>query len=236
MRVLTPGARPAETYGHLLTPAEGEPERWVVVDQFEEVFTLCQDEAERARFIELLLTARDPAFRLRVVIAVRADFHRRCVHHPELADALRRAGLAVGPMTADELRDAVVKPALVAGVLVERSLATTIVEEVLDRPGALPMLSHALLETWRRRKGRMLTTAAYEAAGGLSGAIATTAEEVYGQLSASQAAVARLLLLRLVEPGRGTVDTGRPFTRAELRECTHSGHRSWWSGWPRPAC
>ncbi|WTV96109.1 hypothetical protein OG235_03320 [Streptomyces sp. NBC_00024] len=222
VRVLTPGARPAETYGHLLTPAEGEPERWVVVDQFEEVFTLCQDEAERARFIELLLTARDPAFRLRVVIAVRADFHRRCVHHPELADALRRAGLAVGPMTADELRDAVVKPALVAGVLVERSLATTIVEEVLDRPGALPMLSHALLETWRRRKGRMLTTAAYEAAGGLSGAIATTAEEVYGQLSASQAAVARLLLLRLVEPGRGTVDTGRPFTRAELRECTHS--------------
>ncbi|MDX3589462.1 WD40 repeat domain-containing protein [Streptomyces europaeiscabiei] len=187
-----------------------------------EVFTLCQDEAERARFIELLLTARNPAFRLRVVIAVRADFHRRCVHHPELADALRRAGLAVGPMTADELRDAVVKPALAAGVLVERSLATAIVEEVLGRPGALPMLSHALLETWRRRKGRMLTTAAYEAAGGLNGAIAASAEEVYGQLSASQAAVARLLLLRLVEPGRGTVDTGRPFTRAELRECTHS--------------
>ncbi|WP_405894434.1 WD40 repeat domain-containing protein [Streptomyces sp. NBC_00104] len=222
VRVFTPGARPAETYGHLLTPAEGEPERWVVVDQFEEVFTLCQDEAERARFIELLLTARDPAFRLRVVIAVRADFCPRCADHPELADALRRAGLAVGPMTADELRDAVVKPALAAGVLVERSLVTRIVEEVLDRPGALPMLSHALLETWRRRKGRMLTTAAYEAAGGLNGAIATTAEEVYGQLSASQAVVARLVLLRLVEPGRGTVDTGRPFTAAELRECRHS--------------
>ncbi|MER5215186.1 helix-turn-helix domain-containing protein [Streptomyces sp. NPDC002838] len=221
LRILTPGARPAETYGHLLTPAKGEPESWVVVDQFEDVFTLCRDEAERARFIELLLTARDPASRLRVVIAVRSDFYPRCADHPELADALRHAGLPVGPMTADELRDAVVKPALAAGVLVERSLATTIVDEVLDRPGALPMLSHALLETWRRRKGRMLTTAAYEAAGGLNGAIAATAEEVYGQLSAPQAAVARLLLLRLVEPGRGTVDTGRPFTRADLKWCAH---------------
>lgn len=221
LRILTPGARPAETYGHLLTPAKGEPESWVVVDQFEDVFTLCRDETERARFIELLLTARDPASRLRVVIAVRSDFYPRCADHPELADALRHAGLPVGPMTADELRDAVVKPALAAGVLVERSLATTVVDEVLDRPGALPMLSHALLETWRRRKGRMLTTAAYEAAGGLNGAIAATAEEVYGQLSAPQAAVARLLLLRLVEPGRGTVDTGRPFARADLKRCAH---------------
>lgn len=83
------------------------------------------------------------------------------------------------------------------------------------------MLSHALLETWRRRKGRMLTTAAYEAAGGLNGAIAASAETVYGRLSAPQASAARQLLLRLVEPGRGTVDTGRPLTRDELLECAH---------------
>ncbi|WP_226966911.1 nSTAND1 domain-containing NTPase [Streptomyces phaeolivaceus] len=221
LRVFTPGVRPAETYGHLLTVAEGEPDSWVVVDQFEEVFTLCRDETERARFLDLLLTARDPDSRLRVLIAVRADFDARCAEHPGLADALRDARLAVGPMTADELREAVVRPAQAAGLLVERSLAATVVEEVHDRPGALPMLSHALLETWRRRRGRMLTTAAYEAAGGIDGAIAASAETVYGQLSAPQAVAARQLLLRLVEPGRGTVDTGRPLTREELLECVH---------------
>lgn len=221
LRVFTPGARPAETYGHLLVTAEGEPESWVVVDQFEEVFTLCRDEAERARFLDLLLTARDPHSRLRVLIAVRADFYARCAEHPDLAATLRHAGLPVGPMTAEELREVVVRPAQAAGLLVERSLATSVVEEILGRPGALPMLSHALLETWRRRRGRMLTTAAYEAAGGLNGAIAASAEEVYGQLSAPQATAARQLLLRLVEPGRGTADTGRPLTRDELEECGH---------------
>ncbi|MGW3117857.1 nSTAND1 domain-containing NTPase [Streptomyces sp. NPDC001107] len=218
LRVLTPGDRPAQTYGHLLTPAEGDPESWVVVDQFEEVFTLCRDRAERARFLDLLLAARDPDRRLKVLIAVRADFYARCAEHRDLADALSGAGLLVGPMTADELRDAVVRPAQAVGHLVERELTAKIVEEVLDQPGGLPMLSHALLETWRRRKGRMLTLAAYEAAGGVRGAIAASAEEVYGQLTAPQQGAARLLLLRMIEPGRGTADTRRPLTLAELDE------------------
>ena len=218
LRVLTPGDRPASTYGHLLAPAEGEPESWVVVDQFEEVFTLCRDRAERARFVELLLAARDPDSRLRVLIAVRADFYSRCGEYRALADALHGAGLLVGPMTADELREAVIKPAQAVGLLVERELTARIVDEVLDQPGALPMLSHALLETWRRRRSRMLTLASYEAAGGVRGAIAASAEEVYGGLSAPQASAARRLLLRMIEPGRGTPDTRRPLTRAELDE------------------
>ncbi|MET9966992.1 hypothetical protein ABZZ80_14015 [Streptomyces sp. NPDC006356] len=220
LRVLTPGPRPAHTYGHLLAPAEGEPESWVVVDQFEEAFTLCRDREERARFIDLLLAARDPASRLRVLVTVRADFYARCSEHRGLADALSGAGLLLGSMTADELREAVTKPAQAAGLLVERELTTRIVEEVVDQPGGLPMLSHVLLETWRRRKGRVLSLAAYEAAGGVRGAIAATAEEVYEQLTEAQARSARHLLLRLVEPGRGTPDTRRPLTRADLAEWT----------------
>ncbi|MER6133758.1 hypothetical protein [Streptomyces sp. NPDC001815] len=222
LRVLTPGTRPASTYGHLLTSAREPEESWVVVDQFEEVFTLCRDRGERDRFIDLLLAARAPDSRLRVLIAVRADFYARCAEHRSLADALRGVGLLVGPMSAGELREAVVRPAQKAGLLVERELAARLVEEVLDEPGALPMLSHALLETWRRRRGRLLTVAAYEAAGGVRGAIAASAEEVYGQLSAAQARTARQVLLRLVEPGQGTADTRRPLSRAELDQWAYT--------------
>ncbi|NNN33787.1 hypothetical protein HLK59_26165 [Streptomyces sp. S3(2020)] len=220
LRVFTPGPRPAETYGHLLAPGAGEPESWVVVDQFEEVFTLCRDRAERNRFIDLLLAARDPGSRVRVLIAVRADFYARCGEHHELGRTLCGAALLVGPMTAGELREVVVKPAQATGLTVERELTARLVEEVLDEPGALPMLSHALLETWLRRRGRMLTVASYEAAGGLRGAIAATAEAAYEQLSDGQALAARRLLLRMVEPGQGTPDTRRPLTRGDLTEWT----------------
>ncbi|NUP17512.1 MAG: helix-turn-helix domain-containing protein [Streptomyces sp.] len=216
LRILTPGARPATTYGHLLTPEADDPESWVVVDQFEEVFTLCRERAERDRFLDLLLAARDPGSRLRVLIAVRSDFYARCAEHPRLAEALHTSGLLVRPMTADELREAVVGPAQAAGLIVERTLTARIVEDVLDEPGGLPMLSHALLETWRRRKGRMLTLAAYEAAGGVRGAIAASAEEAYGELSPAQAHAARHLLLRMVEPGQGNADTRRPLSWEEM--------------------
>ncbi|MDX2939332.1 hypothetical protein [Streptomyces ipomoeae] len=221
LRVLTPGARPAQTYGHLLAPAEGEPESWVVVDQFEETFTLCRDREERTRFIDLLLAARNPASRLRVLVTVRADFYARCSEHRGLADALSCSGLLLGPMTADELREAVTKPAQAVGLMVERELTARIVEEVVDQPGGLPMLSHALLETWWRRKGQVLTLDAYQAAGGVHGAIAATAEKMYEQLTEDQACTARQLLSRLVEPARGTPDTRRPLTRADLAEWTN---------------
>ncbi|MFC8361898.1 helix-turn-helix domain-containing protein [Streptomyces griseorubiginosus] len=216
LRILTPGARPATTHGHLLTPTDDDPESWVVVDQFEEVFTLCRERAERDRFLDLLLAARDPGSRLRVLIAVRSDFYARCAEHPRLAEALHSSGLLVRPMTADELREAVVGPAKAAGLIVERTLTARIVEDVLDEPGGLPMLSHALLETWRRRKGRMLTLAAYEAVGGVRGAIAAGAEEAYGELSPARAHAARHLVLRMVEPGQGNADTRRPLGWEEM--------------------
>ncbi|MGX4690073.1 nSTAND1 domain-containing NTPase [Streptomyces sp. JNUCC 63] len=221
IRILTPGECPARSHAPLLAPAvprDGSvgADTFVIVDQFEEVFTLCHDAAERARFIDLLLTARQPESRLRVLLAVRGDFYGRCAEHRDLADALRDANLLAGAMSQAELRDAVVKPATAAGLTVERALTTRLVEEVATAPGGLPLLSHALLETWRRRRGRTLTMAGYEAAGCLDGAIAKTAEEVYGRFTEDQAAAARRVLLRLVAPGDGTPDTRRPVERAEL--------------------
>ncbi|MFI8070928.1 helix-turn-helix domain-containing protein [Streptomyces sp. NPDC086033] len=221
IRILTPGERPARNHAPLLTPAIARDESagadtFVIVDQFEEVFTLCHDAAERARFIDLLLTARRPESRLRVLLAVRGDFYGRCAEHRELADALRDANLLTGAMSRTELRDSVVKPATAAGLTVERALTIRLVEEVADAPGGLPLLSHALLETWRRRRGKTLTMAGYEAAGCLDGAIAKTAEEIYGRFTEGQAAAARRVLLRMVAPGDGTPDTRRPVERTEL--------------------
>jgi WD40 repeat protein len=216
IRILTPGPHPARAHSGLFTPKDGPGETVVVIDQFEEVFTLCTDPAERKAFIDLALTALHPDSRLRVVLAVRADFYGRCAEHDALAQALGTTSLLVGPMNPAELREAIVKPAMASGLIVEQTLTARIVEEVTGEPGGLPLMSHALLETWRRRKGRALGEAAYDAAGGIHGAIARTAEDVYTQLTPAQTDIARRILLRLITPGEGAQDTRRPVARAEL--------------------
>ncbi|OSZ55337.1 DNA-binding protein, partial [Streptomyces pharetrae CZA14] len=216
IRILTPGAHPVRTHAERLRPAGKPGDTLVLVDQFEEVFTLCTDPAERAEFIDLLLTSQDPASRLRVVLGVRADFYSRSLEHPELVQVVREAGIPVGPPSREELREVIVRPATARGLTVERTLTAQLLDEVTGEPGGLPLLSHALLETWRRRSGRMLTLKAYEAAGGVRGAIAQTAEDAYGSLSTERADVARLVMLRLVTPGEGAQDTRRPVHCAEL--------------------
>ncbi|WP_128435021.1 helix-turn-helix domain-containing protein [Streptomyces cyaneus] len=216
IRVLTPGEQPSRTHEEALVPKDGDLDTWVIVDQFEEVFTLCHDREERDRFLDLLLRARVPESRVRVAIAVRGDFYGHCGAHPGLAEAVSGANLLVGPMGRDELREAITGPATAEGLNVERALTARVIDEVTDQPGALPMVSHALLETWRRRRGRTLTLAAYEEAGGVRGAIAATAERVYGELAPEQACAARRILLRLIAPGDGIADTRRPAPRAEL--------------------
>jgi WD40 repeat protein len=217
VRILTPGTDPLHTHADRLTPVPGtDADTWLIVDQFEELYTLCADPAARDGFVDRLLAATAPDSGLRVVIAVRADFLGRCAEHPGLTAALQDATLLVGPMTREELREAVVRPATAAGLIVERSLTRRLLTEVEDAPGGLPLMSHALLETWRHRTGRTLTESTYEATGGLHGAVVRTAEQVYAELSLSQADLARLILLRLVAPGDGTPDTRRPADRAEL--------------------
>ncbi|MGI5427274.1 WD40 repeat domain-containing protein [Streptomyces sp. CA-179760] len=217
VRILTPGADPGHTHAGRLEPVPGtDADTWLIVDQFEELYTLGADPAGRDAFIDRLVAATDTDSRLRVVIAVRADFLGRCAEHPGLTAALQDATLLAGPMSRAELREAIVRPAAAAGLIVERALTDRLLDEVEDAPGGLPLMSHALLETWRHRSGRALTETAYEAAGGLRGAVVRTAEQVYGELTSKQAELARRVLLRLVAPGDGTPDTRRPTDRAEL--------------------
>ncbi|MFH8350386.1 hypothetical protein [Streptomyces sp. NPDC018045] len=189
---------------------------WLIVDQFEELFTLCHDPGQRAGFLRLLLAAQAADSKLRVVLGVRADFYGRLLEQPALAAAVAGSTVAVAPMSPAELRQAIVGPATAAGLFVERSLTARLIQEVGQEPGGLPLLSHALLETWRRRRGRTLTLDAYEAAGGIRGAVAQSAEDLYTGLTPAQARAARRVLLRLIAPGQGRPDTRRPAPRAEL--------------------
>lgn len=196
-------------------PAGGEV--LVVVDQFEETFTLCRDQDERERFLTVLTTAAQaPNSRTRIVLGLRADFYAHCTHHPELVKALRDGQVLVGPMTTEELRAAITRPALHAGCRVENALVSRIVADATGRPGVLPLVSHALLETWRRRRGTTLTLAGYDAAGGITQSIARTAEAIHTAFTEAQQRWARQLFVRLVTLGEGTEDTRRRLDRSEV--------------------
>ncbi len=185
----------------------------VVADQFEEVFTLCPDPAERRRFIAALCALPPPAL---VVLGVRADFYGRCLEHPELVDALRRSQLPLGPMSPAELRAAITGPAEQASLTLEPGLVDVLlydagVDDAGPGPGgahALPLMAHALLTTWQQREDDRMTVAAYRRTGGIRGAVAASAERVYEGLDAPGRAAARHLLLRLVRVGDAAMEPG----------------------------
>lgn len=218
----------AAAWGRRATSSGARPV--LLVDQFEEAFTLCSDEASRRTFIQLLHAACTPAgpgdpAPVLVILGIRADFYEQCLGYPELADALQHRHMVLGPLTAAELREAVTGPAKAVGLELEPGLAELIVREVsadgisgTHDAGVLPLLSHALLATWQRRKAGRLTLAGYRAAGGIQGAVAATAERAWSSLDPAARTAARLLLLRLVRLSEDTQATRRRGTRRQLAE------------------
>ena len=197
----------------MIRPGERVPATGLVaVDQFEELFTGALDEDQRAAFIASIAASEAV-----VVIALRADFYGRCSAYPELRDLLANHHVLVGPMTADELRRTIELPAAGAGLQVERELAD-LVRDVSGEPGALPLLSTALVELWSERDGSTLTIDAYERSGGVRGAVARMAEAAYDELDAALRPSCRALLLRMVseEPGVGVVRRRVPLSELEL--------------------
>src|SRR5262245_2825832 len=196
----------------------------IVVDQFEELFTLCRDEQERRQFLDnVLYAATISQGRTAVIIAMRADFYVRAAAHAQLADCISENQVTVTPMDEHELTEAIELPAQKVGLSFDAGLVDTIREDVLGQPGALPLLEHALRELWERRQGQQLTVAAYRDIGGVAGAIARRAETEFGKLAPAEQAVARRILLRLVQLGEGTEDTRRRARLSELLTDSEQG-------------
>ncbi len=199
----------------------------IAVDQLEELFTLCRDEDERRAFLEALAyasgideaSAESPieSGRAVVVLTLRADFYASIAPYPMVRDAIAASQKYVGAMSSDELRRAIEEPARRGGWIFVPGLVDLLLRDVGSEPGALPLLSHALLETWQRRRGTTMTLRSYDESGGVTGAIARTADRVYEtELTDRQRPIARDTFLRLTELGEGAQDTRRRVRLDEL--------------------
>jgi WD40 repeat protein/serine/threonine protein kinase/DNA-binding XRE family transcriptional regulator len=198
-------------------PADDAIELVLVIDQFEELFTLVEDETARLLLLNSLHTAiTDPRSRMWLIVTLRADFYDRPLLYPGFSELIRMRTEVVTPLTPQELEQAIVGPAERAGLRLEPGLVTATVKDVGEHPGALPLLQYALAELFERREGRTLTLAAYHRSGGVSGALARRADELYDTLDQAGKQAARQLFLRLVTLGEGVEDTRRRVRRAEL--------------------
>ncbi len=209
-------------------PADETIELVLVIDQFEEVFTLVEDEAERALLLENLAAAvLDERSRLRVVITLRADFTDKPLRYVDFGELMNRRFEFILPLTADELERAILNPTQRAGLKLEKGLVSTIIREVGNQPGALPLLQYALSELFDKREGRTLTNKAYKEIGGVLGALGRSAEVLYVLLDKESQSTARQVFLRLVTLGEGTEDTRRRVLREELEHLSdNSGQLS----------
>ncbi len=193
--VITPGEHPMLSLAAVAGPG---PRSVLLVDQCEEVFSLCGDDSERRCFFAALVERAGAG---RLVLAMRADRLAEVSAYPGFARLVERGLHLLGAMSEQGLRDAVEAPARQAGLLIEAGLVDLLVGEVEGAPGALPMLSHALLETWNRREGNTLTVAGYAATGGIRGAVAQSAEQIYASIDPRHRHLLRDLVLRLVTAG-----------------------------------
>ena len=249
--VLQPGRSPQQSL--VDAGVADKPDALLVVDQLEDVFTLCQSQIDRAAFLDAIVDHPGG-----LAVTVRTDLVDEFAVFGEFAQLLSSCQIVLDRLDGDALIRTVEEPARRCGLVVEDNLATLAAAEIGDAPGALPMLGHALRETWLRRDGRTLTVAGYHEAGGVRSAISETAEHVFSSFDTIQQDVARRLLLRMVQLRSdgdlrrwmsqaevAAVDPARApavlstFTAAGLivadREQSTVAHEAVFSAWPRYA-
>ncbi|MEM7119003.1 MAG: BTAD domain-containing putative transcriptional regulator [Chloroflexota bacterium] len=197
-----------------------QPKPLLIIDQFEELFTLTASAELQKLFLDQILVATQADTPFAVVIALRADFMGQAISYRPFAEALQAGTLLLGPMSADEMQQAIVAPARQQQVSFESGLVERLLHDIHPDSGTdagrLPLLQFALYRLWENERSGQLTHLAYEAIGRLDGALSQYADSVYAQLNAAQQAQARSLFLRLVQPTQHVEDTRRPLLQSEL--------------------
>lgn len=200
-----------------LLPEGDDTELLLVIDQFEEVFTQLENDSIRDLFLRSIQAAMASSrSRLRIIITLRADFYDRPLYFPTFAEMFRQRTEVILPMSREELHRSIVSPAEQVSVTMEQGLVPAILRDIAEQPGALPLLQYALTELFDRREGRVLTLKAYRDSGGVLGALARRADELYRHLTDPQQAAAKQLFLRMVTLGEGSEDTRRRVRQNEL--------------------
>ena len=195
---------------------DDDSELVVIIDQFEELFTLTEP-AARDEFLEAIAAAvTDDRSRLRVVVTLRADFYDRPLGHRAVSELVQANTLAVTPLAAEELERAITGPAARTGVTVEPALTAELVADATSSPSSLPLLQYVLTESFEHREGDQLTLAGYHQLGGITGAVARRADELFGRTDDAGRDDIRMLFTRLIAFGEGSEDTRRRVRRSEL--------------------
>jgi len=190
----------------------------LVVDQFEEVFTLCHDSTERQQFFECLLGALDITPQLCLILAMRADFFGKCLEqeYSGLAQRIQQNLVSVTPMSAAELETAILEPARLVNLTVEPELVRQIIQDVANEPASLPLMQYALTELWKQRSDNQLKLSPYIQLGGVSGTLQKRATAVYEQLPPDQQQTAKHIFLALTQLGDETADTRKRVLKQNL--------------------
>jgi energy-coupling factor transporter ATP-binding protein EcfA2 len=242
---IVPGSNPLRNLALALNPSNKESTEWVqqqvqsfersetyllevlsdiggqsavfFVDQFEEFFTLCSDAVARQSFVANLMNVVRTADHNHVaVLTMRSDFESKVVCLPELLPLFNRAQVRVTPLSANELHDAIQKPAERIGLEFEDGIIDSLVRDILGEPAGLPLLQFALLRLWKSREGNLISWKAYKTLGGARGALALTADEFYRGLLYEDQQTVKRILLRLVSPSEGLEVTSNRVRREAL--------------------
>ena len=251
---VVPGSKPLENLARCMQPSEVPDPQWVqvqrttfqqdsrhlsklineqsevpillIVDQFEELFTLCRDEVIRQAFVENLLNLiQPPEARHTVILTMRTDFETYVARLPRLQHLFQQAQERVTPLNAAELREAIEKPAESVGLKFEQGLVENLLQDILGEPAGLPLLQFSLLKLWENRQRNRVTWETYNRLGGGRLALARSADAFYNSLIPEDQVTAKRILLRLVQPGEGLEVTRNRIRRKSLYQSGEASER-----------
>jgi hypothetical protein len=244
---MVPGSNPLASLAHLVRTREVDPAGWnqrqverfqqdpgylaqllgeladetvvLIVDQFDEIFTLCNDNRTRQAFLDNLLgLVQAPNARHTVILTMRSDFELQLVRLPRFYPLFEQAQVRVPPLAASELREAIEGPAELVGLKFQEGVVDALLGDTLGEPAALPLLQFTLLKLWENRERNRVTWEAYRHLGGGRQALAHSADEFYEGLIIEDRATAKRILLRMVRPGEGLAVISNRVRRETLHQ------------------